>query len=156
MSVRVFISYGHEDRASAQRLHDDLRAAGLNPWLDVESMEPGVRWKPAIIKAIRASDFFVLLMSIASTSRRGFVNTEIREALEVAKEMPEDRPFFIPARLDYCTPPHLEIGEFNPVDLFPDWDHSVRRMVTAMIASRRPMPQTRVLRHVPELLRSSR
>jgi hypothetical protein len=107
MSARVFISYGHEDRPSAQRLHDDLRAAGLTPWLDVESMVPGTRWKPAIIKAIRASDFFVSLVSAASTGRRGFVNTEIREALDVAKEMPEDRPFFITARLDDCTPSQL-------------------------------------------------
>lgn len=138
MSARVFISYGGEDRASAQRFCDDLRAAGLNPWLDVEELPPGARWKPAILKAVRSSDFFVLLMSIASTRRRGFVNKEIREALDVVKEMPEDRPFLIPARLDDCTPSHLELTEFNTVDLFPDWDRSVRRIASAMIASQPP------------------
>lgn len=131
----MFISYGHEDRASAQRLHDDLRAVGLSPWLDVEALQPGARWKPAIIKAIRASDFFVLLLSIASTTRRGFVNVEVREALDIVKEMPEDRPFLVPARLDDCTPSHGELSEFNWVDLFPEWDRSVRRLAVAMIAS---------------------
>ena len=138
MGARVFISYGREDQASARRLYDDLRAAGLDPWLDVVVMQPGERWKPTIRKAIRSADFFVLLLSVASTSRRGFINVEIREALDVVAEMPDDRPFFMPARLDDCEATQLEVSEFNRVDLFPDWDTSVRRLAEALTASHRP------------------
>ena len=32
--IKVFISYAREDYETANRLHDDLKASGLKPWMD--------------------------------------------------------------------------------------------------------------------------
>jgi len=36
-----FISYSHQDKSFAQRLHDQLQATGIRCWLDEHQMLPG-------------------------------------------------------------------------------------------------------------------
>ena len=43
----VFISYAREDFPAAKRIYDELRRAGVEPWLDKESLLPGQKWKVA-------------------------------------------------------------------------------------------------------------
>ncbi len=51
---KVFISYARADRDSARKVFTNLNAAdGIEPWFDMESLLPGMKWKPAIRKAIR-------------------------------------------------------------------------------------------------------
>jgi uncharacterized protein with GYD domain len=126
---QVFISYGREDQDAARRLFRDLARVGVGPWLDVEKLRPGDHWKSATLTALRSSDYVVLLMSTRTTGRRGFLNTEIREALEVVSEMPHNRPFLLPARLDDCTPSHESLNELHWVDLFPAWAEGLVRII---------------------------
>src|SRR5215212_3937937 len=42
---RVFIIYALEDREVARRLTEQLAAEGFNPWLDIDELKPGQRWK---------------------------------------------------------------------------------------------------------------
>ncbi len=58
---KVFISYGRENLQEAKRLYDDLTLMGCAPWLAVESLVPGTKWKPAVSKAIRDSRYFGVL-----------------------------------------------------------------------------------------------
>jgi hypothetical protein len=44
----VFISYAREDSGAAKRLQQDLKDAGLNPWLDKEEILPGQNWQNQI------------------------------------------------------------------------------------------------------------
>jgi len=55
----VFISYAKEDSDAARRIYNDLRVAGLNPWLDKESLLPGQNWEIEIRKAIKSSRYFI-------------------------------------------------------------------------------------------------
>jgi hypothetical protein len=40
-NLRVFISYVREDTEAANRLYNDLKLSGLEPWLDIESFVGG-------------------------------------------------------------------------------------------------------------------
>jgi len=130
--IKVFINYAHEDLASARKLFEQLRAnKDIEPWFDKESLMPGMRWRPEIRKAIREADFFIALMSRSSTGRRGFVNTELKNGLEVLQEFPEGQIYFIPVRLDDCDVP-FSIKEIQYVDFFPDWNSGFRRVIASI------------------------
>jgi hypothetical protein len=97
----------------------------IRVWFDREDLLPGVRWKPAIRKAIRESDYFLAVLSQQAVSNRGFRHSELRDALDVAKEFPENWIFVVPTRLDDCPMPFQELEEFSYADLFPEWDDGV-------------------------------
>ncbi len=39
--VKVFISYAREDYETAKRLYDDLKKAGVSPWMDENDLISG-------------------------------------------------------------------------------------------------------------------
>jgi TIR domain-containing protein len=90
---RAFISYAREDEAAARRLYIGLKAAGVEAWLDKESILPGQDWQEAIAAAIESSEYFVAVLSSHSLNKRGFVQRELRIALEVLDEVPEGQVF---------------------------------------------------------------
>src|SRR5690606_3103051 len=56
-------------------------------------------------------------LSKTSTTKEGYVQAEIKFALDVALEKPDDTIFLIPARLEDCKVP-LSISEWHWVNLF--------------------------------------
>jgi hypothetical protein len=128
---KVFLSYGREDEQPTKTLRDHLRKHGFDVWFDRDSILPGQRWKPAIVGAIRSADAVVVLLSKRSSNRRGFLNKEIREALDVVDEQPDSKPFLIPARLDDCEFPQL--GDFQRVDMFPNWSEGLKQIRKALL-----------------------
>jgi len=130
---KVFISYARRDIESARRLFNELRIIeNIEPWFDKESLLPGAKWRPAIRKAIREADYFLALISRHSVSGRGFRNTELAQALEILKEFPPDQIFLIPIRLEECDMPHDELLELNWIDLFPDWDQGMDKLLLVL------------------------
>lgn len=128
----IFISYARPDVEPARRLYADLRAAGINAWLDEANLLPGQNWRAAITSAIEHSRFFIALLSSRSVSRKGFVNKELVEALDMLDTYPESEIFLIPARLDDCEPSHQKLRDLNWVDLFPDWDGGLAKILKAV------------------------
>lgn len=132
---QIFISYASEDAESAQRLYDELRLApGVRPWLDRHDLLPGTRWDLEIQKAIKESVAVVVLLSSSSTTKRGFVQKEIRVALDVLAELPERSVFVIPVRLDACDVHFNALEGIHYADLFPDWDAGVRQLRKTMFS----------------------
>ena len=128
----VFLAYAVEDREIVLKLAEALAAAGFAPWIDVTKLIPGQNWPRAIECAIESSEFFVACFSTHSVARRGGFQAELRYALRCAKHVPLDQIFLVPVRLDACRVPRTIQREFQYVDLFPDWDAGVCRLVTAM------------------------
>lgn len=128
----VFISYAREDVVAAEAIADVLGRTGFRPWLDRRHLRGGCRWKSTIGEVIAKSDFFVALLSSRSVGKRGFVQRELRHALETASCLPDTRVFIIPVRLDECDPSHSALQDLNWVDLFPNWDTGVRRLVQSL------------------------
>jgi hypothetical protein len=129
----VFISYAREDRVWAERIYMDLRKQEINAWIDVRCLPAGANWKLEIKKAIRKSKYFILLLSKNSINKRGFVQNEIKEAIDVVKELPKGSIFLIPTRLDESKPIDDELNELNWVDLIPNYQYGLSRILSSLI-----------------------
>lgn len=131
--IKLFISYAKEDCHKAIRLYEELKKqTGIIPWIDSERLLPGEKWRPAIKDAIRDSQFFITLLSKNSVTKNGFVQSEIREALDKLDEYPEPKIFLIPVRLEKCCPSHSALHELHWVDLFPSWDEGINKILQAI------------------------
>ena len=73
----VFISYAREDANHAEKLYNNLKSYGLNPWRDKNAIKPGQNWKIAIRKAIKDSRYFIPLFSSNSIKKIGEVQKGI-------------------------------------------------------------------------------
>jgi hypothetical protein len=136
---RVFVAYVHEDAEPAGRIYDALVQAGFDPWMDERKLLPGQNWARAIRNALETSDFVVCCFSQYSIHKRGGFQAEIRYALESARAMPLDEVFLLPVRLDDCPVPSDVAKEMQYVNLFPDWEAGIGRLLEAIRQqSRRP------------------
>jgi len=138
----VFVAYAAEDLVLARRLSEALRSEGCSPWLDRDKLLPGQNWPRAINHAIEVSDAFVACFSRRSTSKQGQFQSELRYALDCASRLPLESVYLIPVRFEECTVPRRISEQVQYVDLFPDWEKGVRRIVRAIrrAARRRPLP----------------
>ena len=130
--MRVFISYAREDKTMAQRLYDDLKKNGVEPWLDDENLLPGQNWKLEIGKAIKNCDYFLALLSSHSVSKRGYVQKELKKALDILGECPKSKIFIIPVRLDDCQPIDEELEELHWLDLFSSYDRGLAKILQVL------------------------
>lgn len=126
---RVFLAYGKEDRTKVKKLARDLKKAGFEPWMDEEQLLPGQNWPRAIQRAIEVSDFFVICFSRHSVAKRGFFQSELRYALDVAACVPLEEIFLVPIRLGECELPLRIARSTQYIDLFPDWETGVKALV---------------------------
>jgi formylglycine-generating enzyme required for sulfatase activity len=131
-SIRVFLSYATEDADQARKLTEDLKRQGVDVRLDRDELVGGQLWRPAIEKAIRDASHFIALLSSRSVDRRGFVQKELRVALDVLEEHSDLSSYLIPVRLDECELSHSALAELHWVDLFPDFERGVRRIVASL------------------------
>ncbi len=129
---RVFLAYGKEDRAKVKKLCGALKTAGLEPWMDEEKLLPGQNWPRAIQRAIEVSDFFVVCFSRHSVAKRGFFQSELRYALDVAACVPLEEIFLVPVRLSECELPLRIAQSTQYIDLFPNWEAGVNALIFMM------------------------
>ncbi|MGC1375142.1 MAG: toll/interleukin-1 receptor domain-containing protein [Anaerolineales bacterium] len=115
--LRIFLSYAHADFVSVGKLYDYLHEKGFDVWFDKKSLMPGQDWQLEIKRGLDYSDVVIICLSQAAVSKEGFVQKEIKFALERALKMPEERIFLIPVRLQDCeVPAHLSRYQWQ--DLF--------------------------------------
>lgn len=126
---RIFLAYGKEDRSKVKKLARDLKKAGFEPWMDEEQLLPGQNWPRAIQRAIEVSDFFVICFSCHSVAKRGFFQSELRYAMDVAACVPLEEIFLVPVRLSECVLPLRIARSTQYIDLFPDWAIGVKALV---------------------------
>lgn len=132
VAPRPFISYAREDGDMARRLCDDLRMLGAEPWFDQKDMVGGQDWQDTIRDAVRACSHFIALLSSNSVNKRGFVQKELRQAIDILAEFPPGQIFVIPVRLDDVQPTHEEIRKLHWVDFFPSYPEGLHRLARSM------------------------
>ena len=131
--ITVFISYAKEDSEIAKKLYDDLRKVGINAWLDSENLLPGQNWRTVIHDAIRKCRFFIPLLSSYSISKRGYIQKELKIALDILDELPREDIFIIPIRLDESRPSHEILSELHWVDLFPSYETGFSKILKVLL-----------------------
>ena len=77
----------------------------------------GQDWDFEIRKAVKGSDVVIVCLSRSSVTKAGYVQKEIRAALDVADEKPDGDIFLIPLRLETCNVPD-RLKKLHWVDLF--------------------------------------
>jgi hypothetical protein len=132
--AQIFLSYAREDKEKVQELYRRLSEAGFNPWMDVADILPGEMWETSIKKAIRDSDFFLVCLSSNSVNKRGFLQTEIKDALNIWQEMLVDDIYVIPVRLENCELPE-SLQAFQSMSLLDE--DSWPRLLKALKKKRR-------------------
>jgi hypothetical protein len=90
----------HMKIVQAQRLYKDLKNTGLNPWLDEQSLLPGQRWESQIKEAMGKSRYFITVLSRNSVVKKGYVQKEIKAALDILEEVQKSDVYVIPVRID--------------------------------------------------------
>lgn len=132
--LKVFLCHASADKPAVRRLYRYLRSKGMDPWLDAEKLLPGQRWELEIPKALYASDAIIVVLSKSSITKEGYVQREIKFALDKALDMPEGRIFLIPARLEDCELPQSLRG-YQWVDLFQkNWNRRLMSSLNERIA----------------------
>ena len=131
---KIFINYSWDHHSEdAQKLYSRLGAyKQFELWRDKEDLQGGLKWRPAIRKAIRESDFFISLLSKESIIGRGERNREIYEALDILKEFPPNEVYLIPTLINDCEPPFDEMNKINRIKLFPSWNKGFSELVNAL------------------------
>lgn len=115
--ARVFLSYAREDEAAVTGLYQTLRDAGHQPWMDKQDIVPGELWENSIRRAIAACDFVLICISAHATNKRGFLQKEIKAALDTWQGMLDSDIYLVPVRLEPCLVPE-NLSSFQWVDVF--------------------------------------
>ena len=114
---KIFLSYAHADQVAVEKLYQQLSTAGFNPWMDCKDILPGENWDASIKNAIHTSDIFIFFLSPNSVDRRGYLQKEIKIALNNWEEKLDNDIYLIPAKLAECKVPEA-VSKFQWVDLF--------------------------------------
>lgn len=103
--LQIFLSAARQDVDRVLPIAHALSTAGFRPWLDVQNLLPGQIWETEIERAIEESDVVLVFLSRNSVTKQGFVQKEVRMALDRMKLLPPDAVFVIPVMLDMVEPP---------------------------------------------------
>jgi formylglycine-generating enzyme required for sulfatase activity len=151
--LRVFLCHASQDKPKVRDLYKRLKSEGfIQPWLDEEDLLPGQDFDLEIDKAIRDADVIIICLSTVSVAKEGYVNREVRRALDVADEKLEGAIYIIPLRLDDCSPSFERLKKLHWVDYFTPNQH--KRLIEALRTRARDLKlslPTHSENHNPEL-----
>jgi hypothetical protein len=129
----IFLSYARDDEDEVKRIYKRLQDEGYHPWMDQFDILPGENWQLSIKTALKKAEFFLVFLSPNSVYRRGYLQREIRLALDSGDEMLMSDIYLIPVRLSKCSIPD-ELSSFQCVDIFDDtgWDRLLLAIKTGL------------------------
>jgi hypothetical protein len=104
-ALKVFMCHASGDKPIVREIYQRLTSDGFDVWLDETRLLPGQDWTEEIENAVSQSDVIIICLSNQSINKQGYVQKEIKFALDVALEKPVDDIFIIPIRLDDCAVP---------------------------------------------------
>lgn len=112
--LRVFLSHSSLDKPFVRTLYKKLVSEEFDAWLDEEKLLPGQDWNYEIESAMKASDAIIICLSNNSVSKAGYIQREIKRAIDLAQEQPEGEIFLIPARIENCNIPNQLMHLHSP------------------------------------------
>jgi hypothetical protein len=146
--LRVFLCHASEDKPAVREMYMWLASSGFRPWLDEYDLIPGQEWEREIPRAVAKSDCVLVFMSHHSTTKRGYIQKEIRLALEAADQMPEGSIFIIPILLEECTVPE-SLRRWQWLDLTgKDSRKRLKQALLEVIPANNIQPSAKVIRDI--------
>ncbi|MEM9092528.1 MAG: TIR domain-containing protein [Cyanobacteria bacterium P01_F01_bin.53] len=117
--LQVFLCHASEDKPTVRVLYKKLCSEGFQPWLDEETLIGGQDWRLEIADAVRKTHIVLVCLSHRSITKSGFVQKEIKYALDIADEQPEGIIFIIPLKLEECDVPQ-RLSRWHWVNYFEE------------------------------------
>ncbi len=117
--LKAFLCHASGDKPAVRELYKHLVFEGVDAWLDKENLLPGQDWRVEIPRAVHEADVVIVFLSEKSVSKEGYIQKEIKFALDIAEEKPEGTIFLIPARLEECAVPE-RLSRWHWVDLYEE------------------------------------
>ncbi len=141
----VFISYARNDIEVARRLYNDLKKENITPWMDKEDILVGQEWEYEVEKAINNCSYILLLLSDNSVSKRGFVQKELKMALELYDRRPPSEIFLLPAIIDDCEPKDKRLQKIHRADFITSYEEGLRDLLKAIgVEAKEPSDETAI------------
>jgi len=118
----IFISYAREDSERADKIFSLLNKPGQPVFYDKESIIPGTDWRMETEEKLNKCSLIIILCSKNSINKEGFVQKEIRMALDRAEFMPDGRIFIIPIRFDGIDVP-TKLAKYHWIEINRESDY---------------------------------
>lgn len=119
-SLKVFLCHSSNDKPVVRKLYQRLYSRqGIDPWLDEARLLPGEQWDIEITKAVKQSDAVIVCISKDSVGKEGYMQKEIKRALDIADGKPEGTIFIIPLKLEECEMPD-RLSQWQWVNYYED------------------------------------
>jgi hypothetical protein len=125
--MKVVLSYMSEDFTAVKAMYDNLRANGLDVWIDKESIDPGTRWANHFPQALKNADVVISFYSSNARNRTPGVFLDEQALIDTEMRARRIRKLsFFPVRLNQCAFPDLKykgqpLRDLHCLDLFgPD------------------------------------
>jgi hypothetical protein len=129
----IFISYAREDQKRATKIFEILQNYGHEIFFDQNDLIPGMDWRLEIETKLESSRLILILCSKHSIQKTGFVQKELRIALDKADMMPEGKILIIPVRFDRVEMPS-KIRKYQWLEIESENDyHNVQFFLDAAI-----------------------
>jgi hypothetical protein len=146
MSVRVFLSYAHEDRAWCERLLDhlgSLRHSGQLAVFDDQQIKPGEHWDERIRGELADASIVVPLISPSFIGSRYCSVDELTGALQAGKRL-------IPVLIDHVDLAALPVAamqclpkdERQDLKALVDWPNPNQALAMIAVAIRQAMAES--------------
>ena len=115
--IKVFLCHDSQDKTKVNELYRYLRRRGIRAWFSEVDLVGGQDWQVESQKALATSDAVIICLTKGSVAREGYIQRQVKFALDKALEMPEGRIFLIPVRFEECEIPFM-LSRYKWVDLF--------------------------------------
>lgn len=133
--MSTFVSYAREDHDVALRFTDDLRAAGIDVWIDQRDIRGGEQWDRAVEKALEESSAMLVILSPDAVQSRTVMD-EVSYALEEGKHV-------VPVLHRQCKIP-LRMRRLQYIDVTSSYEKGLARVVEALKSPLRMTAETPV------------
>lgn len=153
--LNVFICHSSNDEILALDLYNRLIADNNDVWIDVKKLLPGQDWDFEIREAVRKANIVIVCLSRGSVNKAGYIQKEIKYALDVADEQPEGKVFLIPLKFEECDVPS-RLRRWQWVDIFKENGYQKLKTALESKASIRISPHFYKTKPLSELLEDLR
>jgi hypothetical protein len=113
--AKIFLSHSKKDERQVRDLFERLKKDGFDPWMSLQNLNVGDRWRVVTEQAIYEADAVIVCLSRNTSGGTVFLEEEMGIIFKAAET--KDRNFIIPVRLEEWPVPQ----SFEPyyyVDLF--------------------------------------
>jgi hypothetical protein len=126
----VFLCHCSEDKPAVREIDRRLKTDGFQPWLDEDDILPARMWDREIKQGLRSSHAVVVCLSKTFARKEGYVQKELRFAIDLADEKVDHAVFLIPVRLEECEIP-ASLAKLHVIDWFkPDGHERLFRVLS--------------------------